>query len=155
MALAVGQKAPDFTLPSKNDDGIAQVSLQDALGKGKVVLLFFPFAFTSVCQDELCTVSQGLDAYAGATVFGISIDSPFAQEAFAKANQITIPLLSDFNKEVIQAYDVAFGDLLGFQLVAKRSAFVVGQDSTILYSESSDDPKQLPDFSAIQSALQD
>lgn len=153
MALSTGASAPDFTLKTKNDDGLADVTLSENFGKKKTVLLFFPLSFTSVCQDELCSVSQGLDSYGSAAVYGISVDSPFAQEAFAKANHITIPLLSDFNKEVAKAYDVLFEDLLGFRGVAKRSAFVIGEDGKIIYAESSDDPKQLPDFDAIQASL--
>ncbi len=155
MALAHGTKAPAFSLKTKTADGLKDVALADTLGKKQTVLLFFPLAFTSVCTTEMCSVSQGLEAYTGlnAAVYAISVDSPFAQEAWAKANGITIPVLSDFNKDVAKAYDVLYPDLLGFKGVAKRSAFVVGQDGVIKYSSSSDDPKVLPDFAAIQAAL--
>lgn len=155
MALPVGTPAPGFTLKRKTDDGLVDVTLADHLGKEQVVLLFFPFAFTSVCTDEFCSVSGGLDAYAGleAAVYGISTDSPFAQEAWAKANGITVPLLADFAKEVVTAYDVAYEDLIGLKGPAKRSAFVIGKDGVIKYAESSDNPKQLPDFAAIEAAL--
>ncbi len=156
MALKTGIKAPDFTLKSKTANGLEDIRLSDELGKGKkVVLLFFPLAFTGVCQEELCTVSGGLDAYdaLNAKVLGISVDSPFAQEGFAKSAGISIPLLSDFNKEVATAYDVLFEDLLGMKGVAKRSAFVINSDGTIAYSWSSDNPKDLPSFDAIKDAL--
>jgi peroxiredoxin len=155
MALARGTKAPAFSLKTKTADGLKDVALADTAGKKQTVLLFFPLAFTSVCTAEMCSVSQGLDAYQGlnAAVYAISVDSPFAQEAWAKANGITIPVLSDFNKDVAKAYDVLYPDLLGFKGVAKRSAFVIGQDGVIKYSSSSDDPKVLPDFAAIQAAL--
>lgn len=155
MALATGTKAPEFTLKTKTAEGLEDVSLADNLGKQKTVLLFFPLAFTSVCMDEMCSVSGGLQDYKDldAAVYGISVDSPFAQEKMAEVNDLKFPLLSDFNKEVATAYDVLFEDLLGFKGIAKRSAFVIDQDGTIIYSESSDDPKQLPDFEAIKSAL--
>jgi peroxiredoxin len=155
MAISVNSKAPEFTLKRKTADGLIDVSLSDNAGKKQTVLLFFPLAFTSVCQEELCSVSAGLDLYSDldADVWAISVDSPFAQEAFAKSVGITIPLLSDFNKEVAGAYDVLYGDLLGFKGVAKRSAFVVGKDGTVSYSWSSDDPKQLPPFEEIQAVL--
>ncbi|MCC5835547.1 MAG: redoxin domain-containing protein [Opitutales bacterium] len=156
MALKTGIKAPDFSLKSKTANGLEDIRLSDELSKGKkVVLLFFPLAFTGVCQEELCTVSGGLDAYdaLNAKVLGISVDSPFAQEGFAKSAGISIPLLSDFNKEVATAYDVLFEDLLGMKGVAKRSAFVVNSDGTIAYSWSSDNPKDLPSFDAIKDAL--
>jgi len=155
MALAIGTQAPAFSLKSKTADGLKDVALADTLGKKQTVLLFFPLAYTSVCTAEMCSVSQGLDAYKAvdAAVYAISVDSPFAQEAWAKANNITFPILSDFNKEVSKAYDVQYADLLGFKGVAKRAAFVIGKDGVIKYSSSSDDPKVLPDFGAIQAAL--
>lgn len=155
MALSKNTAAPLFTLKSKTAEGLKEFSLADNLGKKKTVLLFFPFAFTSVCQEELCSVSGGLDQFAAldADVWGISVDSPFAQDAFARNAGITIPLLSDFNKETAAAYDVLYGDLLGFKGVAKRSAFVVDKNGLVVYSWSSDDPKQLPPFAEIQAAL--
>lgn len=155
MALSQGTPAPDFALNTKTADGLKEIKLSDEMGKQKIVLLFFPFAFTSVCQNELCTVSDGLSAYEdlGAKVFAISVDSPFAQEAFAKANNITVPILSDFNKEVAGAYDVLYDELLGYGGVAKRSAFVIDEEGKITYSWSSDVPQDLPDFEAIQEAL--
>jgi peroxiredoxin len=155
MALAIGTQAPAFSLKSKTADGLKDVALADTLGKKQTVLLFFPLVYTSVCTAEMCSVSQGIDAYKAldAAIYAISVDSPFAQEAWAKANNITFPILSDFNKEVSKAYDVQYADLLGFKGVAKRAAFVIGKDGVIKYSSSSDDPKVLPDFGAIQAAL--
>lgn len=156
MALAIGTKAPLFTLKSKNPDGLQDISLSDQLGKKKTVLLFFPFAFTSVCMQEMCDVNAGLGAYAdlNASVFGISVDSPFAQEKMAQVDDLKFPLLSDFNKEVSTMYNVLYADLLGFKGVSKRSAFVIDEKGIIIYSESSDDPHNLPNFDAIKAALQ-
>ena len=111
MSISIGDKAPEFTLKSKNVTGeVKDYSLSDYKGKN-VVLLFFPQAFTGTCTTELCTVSEGLDAYSSmnAEVLGISVDSVFTQEAWAKANNISIPLLSDFNKEVIKLYGTEIG----------------------------------------------
>ena len=115
MGLNVGDQAPDFTLKQKTADGLDDVSLNDYKGKQNVVLLFFPLAYTSVCTDEMCSVSQGLSDYEAlnAKVLGISVDSPFAQEAWAKENDISIPLLSDFNKDVSAKYGAQYDDLLG------------------------------------------
>lgn len=155
MALEVGTQAPDFTLKSKNADGLQDVTLSDNFGKGKTVLLFFPLAFTSVCIDELCSVRDSLADYneLGATVYGISVDSPFTQEVFAQQNDLNFSLLSDFNKEASTAYDVLFEDLIGLKGVSKRSAFVIDADGVIQFSSSSDDPTVLPDFDAIKAAL--
>jgi peroxiredoxin len=155
MALATGTTAPNFTLKTKNDDGLADISLSDNLGKKKTVLLFFPLAFTSVCMKEMCDVSDSITAYnnLNAAVYGISVDSPFAQEQMAKVDGLKFPLLSDFNKEVSKAYDVLYADLLGFKGVSKRSAFVIDEKGIIIYSESSEDPHDLPNFDAIKAAL--
>ncbi|MGJ8649006.1 MAG: redoxin domain-containing protein [Opitutaceae bacterium] len=156
MALATGTKAPEFTLKSKNAEGLQDVSLSDTLGKKKTVLLFFPLAFTGVCMKEMCDVSNSITAYndLNAAVYGISVDSPFAQEEMAKVDGLKFPLLSDFNKEVSAAYDVLYADLLGFKGVSKRSAFVIDENGVIIYSESAEDPHDLPNFDAIQAALQ-
>ena len=155
MALSTGTKAPAFSLKTKTADGLKDVALADTLGQKQTVLLFFPLAFTSVCTQEMCDTTAGVGDYdkLGASVIAISVDSPFAQEAWAKANKITIPVLSDFNKNVAKAYDVLYPDLLGFIGVAKRSAFVIGADGVIKYSWVTEDPKVLPDFAAIQAAL--
>ncbi|MGJ8638351.1 MAG: redoxin domain-containing protein [Opitutaceae bacterium] len=155
MALATGTKAPEFTLKTKNAEGLQDISLSDNLGKKKTVLLFFPLAFTSVCMKEMCDVSDSITAYndLNTAVYGISVDSPFAQEEMAKVDGLKFPLLSDFNKEVSEAYDVCYADLLGFKGVSKRSAFVIDEDGVIVYSESSEDPHDLPNFEAIKAAL--
>jgi peroxiredoxin len=159
MALATGTKAPDFTLKTKNADGLSEVTLSANFGSKSTVILFFPLAFTGVCTDELCSVSGGLADYAelGAEVIGISVDSPFAQEAFAKAAGITVPLLSDFNKTVAAAYDVLYENFapgkLDMQGVAKRSAFVVNKEGVIVYAWSSEDPGLVPPFEEVKAAL--
>ncbi len=156
MALQKDTKAPDFVLKHKTADGLADVRLSDNFGKKKTVLLFFPLSFTGVCTAELCSVQDSLKQYEqlNAAVYGISVDSPFSQEVFAKQEGIKFPLLSDFNREVATAYDVLFPELLGFKGVAKRSAFVIDENGKIVFSSSSDDPKVLPDFDAIKKALQ-
>ena len=155
MSLSVGAQAPTFTLKTKNEEGLQDVSLSDTLGKKKTVLLFFPFAFTDVCMGEMCSVRDDLSSYdqLNAQVYGISVDSPFTQEVMAKQENINFPLLSDFNKEVSQAYDVMYEDLIGFAGVSKRSAFVIDEGGAITFAWSSDDPHQVPDFDAIKAAL--
>lgn len=155
MALAIGNLAPDFTLKTKTADGLHDIKLSDHTAKGPVVLLFFPLAFTGVCTQEFCDVSGGLSAYAelGATVLGVSVDSPFAQEAWAKANQISVTLVSDLNKTVTRAYDVVFPNLADVGDTSARAAFVIGQDGVIKYAERTPTPKDLPNFDAIKAAL--
>ncbi len=161
MALKVGDKAPDFELTTKAPDGPKKIKLSNNFGKKNTVLLFFPMAFTGVCTKEMCDVSQGLNAYTAlnADVLGISGDNPFAQAAWAEKEKITVPLLSDYEHKVAQAYGVAYDSFLpqknlGMAGVAKRSAFVVDKQGIIRYAESSDDPAQLPNFDAIKKTLE-
>lgn len=152
MALSVGSKAPNFTLKSKTAEGLKDVSL--SAGK-PTVLLFFPLAFTGVCTQELCDITAGLSSYSdlNADVVGISVDSPFAQEAWAQKENIGITLVSDLNKETTKAYDVLFPGLAGIGDTSARAAFVIDKDGVIQYSEQTPTPKDLPNFEAVKAAL--
>ena len=155
MPIAVGSSAPDFTLKTKTAEGLKDIKLSDNFGKKQTVLLFFPLAYTSVCTTEMCDISNGLAGYAslGADVIGISVDSPFAQEAWAKASNIKITLVSDLNKETTKAYDVLFPGLAGIGDTSARAAFVIGKDGVIKYAEQTSTPKDLPNFDAVKAAL--
>lgn len=155
MALPVGTRAPDFALKSKTSDGLVDVKLSANFGQKQTVLLFFPLAYTSVCTAELCDITSGLSSYAslGAEVIAISVDSPFAQEAWAKKENIKITLVSDLNKETTKAYDVLFPGLAGIGDTSARAAFVIGKDGVIKYSEQTATPKDLPNFEAVKAAL--
>src|SRR5438876_2655894 len=133
MALAVGTKAPDFTLKSKQASGLVDIKLSNNFGKKNTVLLFFPAAFTGVCTREMCEIGGGLNAYSGmnADVVAISVDTPFSQQAWAQKEKITIPLASDLNKEVIKKYDVVFPMLAGVGDTAARAAFVIDKNGVI------------------------
>lgn len=160
MALKVGDKAPDFELSTKTAEGPKKLKLSDNFGKKNTVLLFFPMAYTGVCTKEMCEISQGLNAYTqlGADVWGISGDNPFAQEAWAQKEKISVPLLSDYDHKVTSAYGIAYDAFLpqknlGMAGVAKRSAFVIDKQGTVRYAESSDDPTQLPNFEKVKETL--
>jgi len=155
MAIPVGSKAPDFSLKSKTAAGVADVKLSDNRGKKNTVLLFFPLAFTSVCTQEMCDISQGINAYTSlnADVIAISVDSPFAQEAWAQKEKITVKLASDLNKKTAADYGVLLPDLLGFGSTSARAAFVVDKQGVVQYSEQTPTPKDLPNFAAIKAVL--
>lgn len=151
-----GDEAPDFTAPMRTPEGdITDFSLSEKIEDGPIVLAFFPGAFTSVCTTEMKTFSDRLDELtdAGASIYGVSIDSPFSLGEFAEQNGIDFPLIADTNKEVIDAYDVVmdFEDL-GITGVAKRSVFVVDEKGTIAYSWVSDDPGVEPDYEEVEEA---
>ncbi len=155
MAIPVGSKAPDFTLKSKQASGLVDVKLSNNFGRKNTVLVFFPAAFTGVCTKELCDITAGLNSYSGlnADVIGISVDTPFAQEAWAQKEKITITLVSDLNKEVIRKYDVVFPMLAGVGDTAARAAFVIDKTGVVRYSEQTPTPKDLPDFDKVQETL--
>jgi peroxiredoxin len=152
MSIQVGDKAPDFKLFGSD---LKEVSLSDFAGK-KVVVHFFPLAFTGVCTTQLCTMRDSFGYYEGlnATVIGISVDSPFVLAKFKEEQAYQFPLLSDFNKEVSQAYG-AFYDEFVFNLkgVAKRAAFVIDESGKIIYAEVLESAGDLPDFNAIKEVV--
>ena len=155
MALATGSKAPEFTLKTIGSEGLADFSLSSNFGKKNTVLLFFPLAFTGVCTQEFCDVTAGLAKYESlnAAVVGISVDSPFAQEAWAQKEKIGITLVSDLNKEATKAYDVVFPALAGIGDTSARAAFVIDKNGVIQYAEQTATPKDLPNFDAVKAVL--
>jgi glutaredoxin-dependent peroxiredoxin len=155
MPISVGAKAPDFTLKSKQASGLVDVKLSNNFGKKNTVLLFFPAAFTSVCTQEMCDITAGLNSYAGlnAEVIAVSVDTPFAQEAWAQKEKINLILASDLNKEVIRKYDVVFPMLAGVGDTAARAAFVIDKQGVVRYSEQTPTPKDLPNFEKVKQTL--
>ena len=155
MPIATGSKAPDFSLKSKQASGMVDVKLSNNFGKKNTVLLFFPAAFTGVCTTELCDITSGLGAYSSlnADVVAISVDTPFAQDAWAQKEKIGITLASDLNKVVTKEYDVLFPMLAGVGDTSARAAFVIDKHGVIQYSEKTPTPKDLPNFSAVKETL--
>jgi peroxiredoxin len=152
MSLQPGQPAPQFTLVSTQ---LKEVSLSDFKGK-KVVLHFFPMAFTGTCTTQLCTMRDSFGYYDGlnAVILGISVDSPFTLAKFKEENNYQFELLSDFNKEVSTAYDCIYKEfVLGLKGVSKRAAFVIDEDQKIIYAEVLEVATDLPDFNAIAAAV--
>lgn len=154
--LKVGDLAPDFTLHSSDD---RLLSLSAYKGKN-VVILFFPFANTGVCTKELCSFRDGMTVYntLDAEVLAISVDSPFVLKLWAEKNGFNFPLLSDFNKEVIEAYDSKFEVFVpgkfDYKGVAKRSAFVVDKEGVIRYAEVLATPGEEPNYEEIKKTLE-
>ena len=145
---SVGDMAPDFTLTAHDK---SPVTLSDLRGR-RTILAFYPAAFTGVCTKEMCTFSDGMSSLSssGASILGISVDSPFSNAAFAEANGIGFPLLSDVHREAVDAYGVSLGDFVipGYT-VAQRSIFVVESDGSIGYSWVAENPGIEPDYDAV------
>jgi peroxiredoxin len=147
MTVAVGSKAPDFTLVNQDRE---PVTLSQLRGK-PVVLAFFPAAFSSVCTKELCTFKDSMAQLgkAQAQVFGISVDTFFTLKAFQDQQKLTFPLLSDFNKEVIRAYGVFNEDMIGLKGIAKRATFVIDKDGIVRHAEVLEDARNEPNYDAV------
>jgi peroxiredoxin len=151
--IQVGQAAPDFTLPDTEKN---MQQLSSYRGKN-VLLLFYPFAFTGVCTKELCSTRDDIAFYQGmnAEVFGISVDSPFANAKFKEEQKINFPLLSDFNKEASTAFDCIYESfVVGLKGVSKRSAFIIDKDGAVQYAEVLENAGELPNFEAIKKCLE-
>lgn len=152
MNLSLGDKAPGFTLRATDK---SEVSLADYKGKN-VVLLFFPLAFTGVCTAELCSVRDDMQSYnkLNADVLAISVDSLFTLEKFKAEQQYNFPLLSDFNKEISQAYGALYEEfVLGMKGVSKIAAFVIDKNGCVRYSEVLQNAGEVPNFIAIKETL--
>ncbi|MBK8549890.1 MAG: redoxin domain-containing protein [Ignavibacteria bacterium] len=157
MAIKIGDKAPDFTLHSFTPSAeLADFTLSSYLGKKNVLLMFFPQAFTGVCTEEMCSVTDKFDELSGndTEVLGISVDGTFVQKAFAKQNNIKYPLLSDFNKEVIKKYDVVQETFAhGMKNTSQRAVILVGKDGIVKYVEVTENPGVQVNFEKIKEAV--
>jgi peroxiredoxin len=161
MPLSVGAKAPDFSLSTKVADGPKQIKLSENFGKKNTLLLFFPMAFTGTCTTEMCNTTKELPNYSGmnAVVYGISGDNPFAQEAWAQREKISVTLLSDYEHKVARDYGVVYDSFLpernlGMGGVPKRAAFVIDKKGVIQHADVREDARELPDFDKIKAKLE-
>jgi len=152
--VSVGDTAPDFTAPLANGD-VDEVTLSEAVTDGPVVLAFFPGAFTSVCSHEMEAFDERVDELAGdVDVYGVSVDTPFALNAFRDELGLDFPLVSDSERDIVQAYDIAMDfTAMGVYNLAKRAVFVLDQDRTVTYAWVSDDPGVEPDYDAVVEAV--
>jgi peroxiredoxin len=152
-----GETAPEFSAPLANGD-VGSIALSERLGDGPVVLAFFPGAFTSVCRDEMCRFRDRLAEFedVDATVLGVSVDTPFALDAFREENDLGFDLVSDTEREIVDAYGVRDDDFAGFGYpAAKRSVFVLDADGTVVYRWVTDDPGVEPDYDEVSEAAAD
>lgn len=155
MSLEIGSKAPNLTLKTKTASGLEDITLSNNYGKEQTVLLFFPLAFTSVCTKELCAATEDYDEYMklNAKVYGISVNSPFTLEAWAKANDIKITLLSDWDRSASEAYGVLKEIPLGKNKISKRSVFIIDQEGKVKYKWVENGEDNFPNFNAVKKAL--
>ena len=151
--VEIGEKAPDFTL---FDMEFKKRSLRDFRGR-KVVVAFFPGAFTSVCKKEMCALRDDIAKLGklGAEIVAISVSDPFALKGFHEDNALNFPLLSDYSRETIKTYGIELHDFAGLKgyTVAKRSVFLLDKDGVVRWKWISDNPGVEPDYNEIQRQL--
>jgi len=152
MAVDVGSKAPDFTLVNQDRE---TVTLSRELGRGNVVLAFFPGAFSGTCTKEFCNLRDAMSSFrsVNAKVLGISTDTFFALKGWDDQQKLGFPLLSDYNKEVIHKYGVVNPDMIGLKNIAKRAVFVIDGSGTVRYREVLEDARNEPDYAGLNEAV--
>lgn len=152
--VEIGSTAPAFTLVNS---ARTATSLGDFAGK-KVILVFYPGAFTGVCTKEMCTFQDSMTALNGldAAVLGISVDGPFANAEFAAKNKLAFPLLSDFTHTVVNAYGVALANFAGVEgyTTAQRSVFVIDKGGVVRFKWVAENPGIEPDYDAVIKAVE-
>ncbi|MFM7798324.1 MAG: redoxin domain-containing protein [Planctomycetota bacterium] len=153
MSVTVGSAAPAFKLASHPGH---EVDISTVIGHRKVVLLFFPLAFSSVCTTEMCTFRDDWQQWKGlgCDVFGISVDSPFVTDKFRQDLSIPFEILSDFNKDVSRSYGALYENLMGLKGVGKRAAFVIDATGKVVYAKVNDEAGHQVDFAAIRKAVE-
>jgi peroxiredoxin len=151
-----GSTAPTFTATVGTSDH-EPFDLDDHLDDGPIVLAFFPGAFTPPCTNEMVALQDHLAEFhdTGATVLGVSADSPFTQAAFREEHGIEFPLVSDMAREAIRAYDLEI-DIpdLGLHGIANRAVYVLDDDSTVTYQWEAEDPTTEPDYDELVTAVE-
>lgn len=148
MTVEIGAKAPQFSLPS--DSWEKMVSLEEKISNGPLVLFFYPGDWSSVCTDQLEVVEDYLPQFEerNASVAAISVDSPWSHAAFAHSRELTITLLSDFDREVCREYGVLREE--GFP---NRAYFVIDPDGNIVASRVEESPGDKPELDDVISDL--
>ena len=153
MKIDIGKKAPGFTL---FDSDMKRRNLIEFLGK-KVILAFYPGAFTSICTKEMCVFRDVLAKLneLDAQVIGISVNDPFTNKAFAEKNDLNFSLLSDYLREVIEIYDIMLENFAGLEgyTAAKRSIFILDREGIVHYKWIIDDPRVEPNYDEINKII--
>jgi len=153
----VNNDAPDFTAPLANGD-VESFTLSEHLDEAPIVLAFFPGAFTDPCTNEMNTFQDEISDYedVGATIYGISVDSPVVLNRFREENDLSFGLVSDSDKQIIDQYGVRLDDFVDMGYTAsQRAVFVVNADGKITYEWIADEPGTLPDFDEVAQAASD
>lgn len=155
MTVQPGDEAPNFTAKVTDGENVDDFELEEVLGEGPVVLGFFPFAFTEVCENQMVDLKNRLEALEaeGAEVFGVSVDSPFALQRFHEDNGFGFSIISDYNREAVEAFGLTYDQLMGLEEPAKRATVVLDADGEVVWTWTTDDPGTKPDVQEIEDVV--
>lgn len=144
--IAQGDTAPDFTVPGTDGEGIGKYRLHEYTDSGAVVLVFYPFDFSPVCTEELCSFrdAEWLAFTDGVDVFGLSLDSCYAHKRFIREHDLNFPLLSDTKGRVTEEYGLAYDEWEGHEGVPKRALVTVDESRTVRYTWKTEDAYEQP-----------
>ena len=149
----VGDDAPDFSLLDQNNNAVSGSQFKGQ----KVILAFFPAAFTGICTTEMCTFEASVSRLndANAVVLGICVDARFSNAAFAEKNCLTFPILSDYTRSTVEAYGIALHDFAGMlgYTASERAVFIVDGDGDVMWKWIGENPGVQPDYDAILAAV--
>tara|TARA_B100001750_G_scaffold88550_1_gene69867 strand:+ start:1309 stop:1773 length:465 start_codon:yes stop_codon:yes gene_type:complete len=149
----VGDDAPDFSLLDQNKNSVSGSHFRGQ----KVILVFFPAAFTGVCTTEMCTFEENLSRLndADVVVLGICVDARFSNAAFAEKNNLSFPILSDYTRSTVDAYGVALHDFAGMPgyTASERAVFIVDEDGDVMWKWVGENPGIEPDYDAVLAAV--
>jgi peroxiredoxin len=151
--ILIGDNAPDFELLDTNQEFYKLSGNRN----NQTIIAFFPAAGSPVCTTEMCNFRDSLNGLKqdNANILGISVDGPFANKVFAEHHNLNFPILSDYNRETIEKYDVvmpSLGKLKDYK-AAKRAIFIVDNNQKIKYKWVSDNPLVEPNYEEIRKSL--
>lgn len=152
---SVGDKVSGFELPGVGEDGIELFSLEELATDGPVVLSFYPFDFSPVCTEQLCTFrdAEWLTFTENVDVVGISVDSAYAHKRFRAEYGLSFPLLSDRLASVAAEFGVKYETWEDHPAVCQRSLFAVDSSLTVQYAWSTTDAEEQPTLADLEAAV--
>lgn len=155
MTISPGDEAPNFTAKVTDGDDVDDFELEDAIGDGPTVIGFFPFAFTGVCESQMSDLRDNLSELEseGADVYGLSVSSPFALEAWCKENEFGFPLIADWNREAVEAFGFEYEEMMGLERPAQRAAVVVNSQGEVEWTWTTEDPGDKPNVDEIENVV--
>lgn len=153
--ITPGDEAPDFTAKVTDGEDVEEFQLSEVVGDGPVVIGFFPFAFTGVCGTQMAELDENLDELEAedASVYGLSVSSPFALQAWTDENDFGFELIADWNREATQAFGFRYDEMMGLETPAQRATAIISSEGTVEWTWSTDDPGQKPDVEEILGAV--